>query len=178
MNYYVRVNTHSNLEALPTESIETFLPNYKDYQLIVITSHVANMVIKAWGDFCRSNKIKLIVSSVDGVFGRIINDFGEEFVIEDKNGEEIPEVIVKQISTEGVVEILEGQRHLFEDNDLVLIQHVQGMETQEGKSINGEVFKVKTINKSSFSIGDVSKYSAHVRNGVVKHIKQPTTIKF
>jgi len=37
--------------------------------------------------FCRAHKIKLIICSVDGVFARLMNDFGEEFIVEDKNGE-------------------------------------------------------------------------------------------
>jgi len=50
--------------------------------------------------FCRSKKIKFIAASVDGVFARCFNDFGEHFEILDKNGEETPELIIKEIAND------------------------------------------------------------------------------
>lgn len=44
--------------------------------------------------------IKLIVANVDGVFARVLNDFGKEFTILDKDGEELPDVVIKSISSE------------------------------------------------------------------------------
>jgi len=56
-----------------------------------------------WSNLCREHKIKLIVTSVDGVYGRILVDLGEEHIVLDKNGEEIPDVIIKSIDSEGKV---------------------------------------------------------------------------
>lgn len=61
-----------------------------------------------WSNLCREHKIKLIVSSVEGVYARILVDLGEEHVVLDKNGEEIPDVIIKSIDSEGKVLLLEG----------------------------------------------------------------------
>jgi hypothetical protein len=46
------------------------------------------------------------------------------------------------------------------------------------KSINGRVFKIKVINWNSFSIGDTTNFTPFLRNGLVKNIKVPQTIKF
>ena len=40
-------------------------------------------------EFCRKNNIKFITSDSLGVFARIFCDFGEDFVVFDKNGEEV-----------------------------------------------------------------------------------------
>jgi hypothetical protein len=78
----------------------------------------------AWSAFCRKHKIKFIVSSVEGLFARLINDFGEEFEVLDKNGEQGNEVMVKEISNSnpGRVDLL--SKHDFEDDDMVVIHHV------------------------------------------------------
>jgi hypothetical protein len=61
-----------------------------------------------WNNLCRTHSIKLIVANVNAVYGRIINDFGNEFTVVDKNGEDIPDVMIKSISSDGIVELLDG----------------------------------------------------------------------
>ena len=74
---------------------------------------------------------------------------------------------------EGVVKLLEGAKHNFEDGDEVRFTDVEGMkvlEAQMGKeeSINETVHKVKVINPNSFKIGDTSIYTPYVRNGLAR----------
>jgi len=65
---------------------------------------------KAVDDFCRKRGIKFISADCHGVFSRVFNDFGDEFEILDKNGEELQDVMIQNISndTEGVVELLKN----------------------------------------------------------------------
>ena len=48
-------------------------------------------------EFCRAKQIKFMAASVDGVFARCFNDFGDGFTVLDKNGEDTPELIIKAI---------------------------------------------------------------------------------
>lgn len=73
-----------------------------------------------WDNLCRTHSIKLIIANANSVYGRIINDFGAEFKVIDKNGEDIPDVLIKSISGEGVVELLDGQRSQFADGDSII----------------------------------------------------------
>lgn len=57
--------------------------------MVIITETDSNDDIIYWSKSCRENKIKLIVSTVNGLFARIMNDFGEEFIVIDKDGEEM-----------------------------------------------------------------------------------------
>lgn len=45
---------------------------------------------------------------VNGVFSRVFNDFGQDFQVLDKNGEECNELFIKAISNEenGLVQLL------------------------------------------------------------------------
>lgn len=65
---------------------------------------------KAVDHFCRKKGIKFISADCHGVFSRVFNDFGDEFEILDKNGEELQDVMIQKISndTEGVVELLQN----------------------------------------------------------------------
>jgi hypothetical protein len=49
---------------------------------------------------------------------------------------------------------------------------------KHSKSINDRLFKIKVINWNSFSIGDTKNFTPYVRNGLVKNIKVPKTIKY
>ena len=45
-------------------------------------------------------------------------------------------------------------------------------------SINGNLFQVRVINWNTFSIGDTTNFKPYVRNGIVKNIKVPKSVKF
>jgi len=81
-------------------------------------------------NFCRKHNKKFIAVDVYGPFTRLFNDFGEKFIVEDKTGDDPVEVNISKISNEekGLVTLLEGLKHPYEDNDLVLITSVEGME--------------------------------------------------
>lgn len=43
----------------------------------------------AVNDYCRAKGKKFIFTQLAGVFGRVFNDFGDNFEVLDKNGEEL-----------------------------------------------------------------------------------------
>lgn len=59
-----------------------------------------------------------------------------------------------------------------------MINNVDGMIDPQGKSINGSLHKMKTINKSTFSIENTSQYSKYIRNGTAKLVKTPIALQF
>jgi hypothetical protein len=48
-----------------------------------------------------------------------MTDFGEQFTVLEQNSEEIPDVMIHDISSEGVVKLIEGFRHQFQDGDVI-----------------------------------------------------------
>ena len=51
-------------------------------------------------EYCRKHGKKFIAADSYGVFTRVFNDFGKQFEILDKNGEELQDVMVTHISNE------------------------------------------------------------------------------
>ena len=67
------------------------------------------------------------------MFSRVFTDFGEAFEVLDRNGEDLQDVMIRNISNEeeGLVELLPNIKHKFEDGDEVLITQVEGMQVLE-----------------------------------------------
>jgi len=78
--------------------------------------------------------------------------------------------MIQKISSEeaGVVELLQNQKHKFEDGDEVLLQGIVGMKLKAGEkhddsrvksdSINDTIHKVTVLTPYSFKIGDTRKF--------------------
>lgn len=132
--------------------------------------------------YCRKNNIKFIAVKSEGPFGYVFNDFGEKFEVLDKNGEEPVECFIENISNseKGIVTLMKGQKHSYEDGDEVKIYKVKGMEstTEQDKSINESIHKIQVINQNSFVIGDTSIYTEYISNGLVKNLKVATDVSF
>jgi Zn-finger protein len=139
---------------------------------------------------CREKGVKFIATDCYGGFCRLFNDFGQKFEVLDKNGEEIKECDIIKISEaeEGVVEILENQKHNLEDGDEVTLTKIEGMDLKEGKtheeeafkkltSINETIHKVKVLTPNSFKIGDTTKYKPYTGKGIAKALKTKVELK-
>lgn len=84
------------------------------------------------------------------------------------------------IGEKGIVKIVKGYRHPYEDGDTVRITGVKGMKSlsKEGQSINGTLHTIKIIDPSSFEIENTTDYSAYEGEGTVKNIKTIKKICF
>lgn len=138
-------------------------------------------------NYCRQKGIKFLLFSVHGPFARIFDDFGPEFTVLDKDGEDLKERWVKEITceTEGLVEVLGTERHDLDDGDEVAITEVVGMTLKQGQktefkseSINQTIHKVKVVSPFAFKIGDTSIYEKYERNGKITQVKVPKVINF
>ena len=80
--------------------------NLQNYDVVILTD-CDDATAKAVDHFCRKRGIKFISSDCYGAFSRVFNDFGDQFEILDKNGEELQDVVIQKISNdeEGVVEL-------------------------------------------------------------------------
>ena len=174
LNYYVKVT--ASTDNLPNE--EKNMNVLKKYNVIVLTEcdyETAKIIDK----YCRENKIFLILCDVYGAAGRIINDFGEEFIVNDKDGEDPKEIMVKNIQIKdektAEVSVLDGLRHDFSDNDLVEVIEVVGLD-----GINKRQFTIKSLTKDKFEIiGDLKGIKeSYKHNGIVKQIKTQKKMKF
>jgi ubiquitin-activating enzyme E1 len=124
---------------------------------------------------CRATHTAFINTSQTGLFGSCFNDFGQNFSVIDKNGEEAEEIMISSIELNDkgkvVVKVLGEQRHKFEDTDVIHFKEVNGMVNSEGKSINDiSQIKIRVINPKSFELldFDIQKYSKYESGGIAK----------
>lgn len=166
LNTYVPVNESTD----PLN--EAFI---KGFQVVVLTNSNLEEKIRI-GEICHKNNIKFISVDSRGLFAELFCDFGDNFVVNDVDGEEPISNMVASITKdkEGVVTCLDEARHGYEDGDHVTFTEIQGM-----TELNGcKPIKIKVLGPYTFSIGDTSKFSNYERGGVVSQVKTHKTIHF
>jgi len=69
---------------------------------------------------------------VHGVFGRVFNDFGNEFECLDKDGEELQDSLIKNIKIGEKTVIELHAKHKFAEGEEFILIGVDGMKLIEG----------------------------------------------
>jgi len=175
LNPYVQV--HSNIVPLNVDGDLSYLDQFK---CVILTDTPLHEQIKI-NKYCREKGIYYISADTFGAFAWAFTDFGKDFVIHDKDGEESEEVLVKDITKaeQGLVTCLENALHGLEDGDSVVFKEVQGMTELNG---NGKevapIYKVTVKTPSQFTIGDTSKFSTYTSGGMFKKFKTKNSINF
>lgn len=91
LNFYVKVR------AISDKPMDAGLLDDLNADVVVMTDPASNEQIELVNAWCRKNEKKFIVSDVYGLAGRVFTDFGAKFEILDKNGEELQDVLLKEI---------------------------------------------------------------------------------
>ena len=96
---------------------------------MILTEKTISTQIKI-DNYCRKNNIKFISADVYGPWARHFNDFGDKFEVIDKNGDDPVELVIENISNEekGVVTLIKGSKHPYEDGESIIINGVEGMD--------------------------------------------------
>ena len=193
LNPYVKITL--NKENIFTDKLtEKDLENlgFKKYNVIILTECDHGTII-IFDKFCRNNNIYLIICDVYGCVGRIINDFGNNFKIKDKDGETSKECYIKNIkiindngeATEAIISSTDKAKHGFQDNDLIEFN-----DFMDGnyKLLNQKHFIIKVISPNEFKIVDKEGILKNIKNlenkstdkhiGKCRQIKQITSINF
>eukprot|EP00743_Colponemidia_sp_Colp-15_P003750 GILK01004046.1.p1 GENE.GILK01004046.1~~GILK01004046.1.p1 ORF type:complete len:1912 (-),score=378.64 GILK01004046.1:123-5405(-) len=168
LNYYVRVKAQTAPLDLNNLSV------LDSYHIVVLCG--ASMDMQAGVDkYCRAKGILFIGAELYGVFSRVFVDFGDSFMVHDKDGEDVHDVMIGDITSEnpGIVTCLAGVKHPFSDGDVVVFREVEGME-----GINGVEHTVTVINRNKFKIGDTSTLPKYVRGGIARNKKLPKQFVF
>ena len=195
LNYYVKISLNKDNifeKKLTEKDIENL--GFKKFNVIILTE-CNNETLIIFDKFCRKNNIYLIACDVYGCIGRIINDFGDNFKIKDKDGESIKECYIKNIEIqkskesndeiEGIVTTIDGAKHGFQDGDLI---EFYDFFDDNNKILNQKTFLIKVISPTQFKINDKNGILKNIINdknkntdkhlGKSRQVKQITQIKF
>jgi len=169
------LNPYVSVAASSAELTDEFLATF---QAVVLTNNRSFEEVERIDTFCHAKDIVFVLAETRGVFGYVFTDFGHEFTVVDKNGEEPHKHIVTSLTQENpaLVTVHDESRHGFEDGDFVIFDEVLGMnELNCSKPI-----AIKEIKGPySFTLDlDTSSFNAYVGGGIVQQVKVPKKLKF
>uniref|UniRef100_A0A915CCS0 E1 ubiquitin-activating enzyme n=1 Tax=Parascaris univalens TaxID=6257 RepID=A0A915CCS0_PARUN len=142
----------------------------KQFDLVVLTDASMSLQLKV-NEWTRAHNRRMLVADARGLFAFVFLDVGNEFRIDDPNGEQCKEVLIEHIDREtGDVMTLESVMHGFEDGDFISFAEVRGMD--ELNHIDAVQITVKSPH--IFNIGSVAtKFSEYVEGGRATQVKRP-----
>ncbi|CAD8210665.1 unnamed protein product [Paramecium octaurelia] len=160
LNPYVQIDVLQNsLDELNLNEIQVFVT-----QDPAIARTVSN-----------KKKLAVVLAQTRNIFVRIVTDFGNEYVVEDKDGEQLSVVNIENISN-NVVTLFQNQNHNLTENDLVIIKEVK-QEQGIGQSYN-QVFQIKNVKRQSFELVTNIEFTNYISHGIAYQQKYPIKLQF
>lgn len=189
LNPYVEVSVVDT----PDLSADSLVPliQSRSFTAVVVTVLMANDTIIKINNACRSktpNPSCFIYSTVHSVFGMAFCDFGDSFIVSDKDGEAPQTSQIESVLFENpaVVKVLEDHgRHGLESGDKVTFARLQGVPSDKIKTgieysvkVTGPyTFELPEIDFSGIPMGDGHGHGIS-QQGYITQVKQPITLHF
>lgn len=150
----------------------------KSFNVVVITENFWNTDrLTAINELCRANRVGFILTENMGLASYAFLDYGNEFIVTDKDGEATKQFIVSSVEngSDPVVHVHEDKRHSYQDGDYVKFREVEGMtELNDIPHI-----RIKDTKAYSFKLElDTTNFGAYTRQGLVEDIKVPKPVSF
>ncbi|KAL7722665.1 E1 ubiquitin-activating enzyme [Entamoeba marina] len=150
---------------------------FKDYEVLVLCELKSKEELIKINTLCRENNVKLVYAINRGVFSMLFNDFGDNFIVHDTNGESPRTFVISEIEGD-TIHFVEDDFCDMDVGDEVKFESVQGM-TELNFSDNGnKTFKIVKRTPYSVSVGDISKYSKYIKGGSMTEIKPIVTLHY
>ena len=147
------------------------------YDLVVITEFMKKKEIIGLNNYCRNNKIGFIYGCELGINVFCFTDFGDDFLVNDVDGEEPKRNTINSISKSnpGIVNLVHPINDLeLGSDDYVIFKEIQGMTELN----NISPIKITKIDDYNIQINDTSQFSNYISGGVILKAKIPLNIKF
>ncbi|ELP85204.1 ubiquitin-activating enzyme E1, putative [Entamoeba invadens IP1] len=165
------VSVNAETRELTNDSI------YADYDILVLTNLLGEKESIAVNDNCRKHNVKMVYAVNRGVFSMIFNDFGDDFVVNDTNGENPRSFIISEIS-DNTIHFVEDDFCNMEVGDEVRFDEIVGMKELNYSENGGRTFKLTKRSGYSVEVGDLSKFTKFVKGGKMTEIKPRVTLHF
>ena len=170
----------------PYVNVEIYEGNIKSninkYNLIIITEIMKLDELYEINDICRKNKIGFIYALNLGLTGFLFNDFGDNHIINDINGEENLKYNIYHIDkNENIYEIFldlrDNNPFTLKDGDYVIFKKIKGLEELN----DGVPRKIISYTNNSFTIENNYKDNLNKKyenGGIIEEKKMPINKNF
>lgn len=185
LNPYVTVKT----AHVPDLTLESLLPLLEGQTAVVVTIPLPQKVVIGLNEACRMDHNACFIYALTmSVFGMCFCDFGNAFVVTDKDGEAAAtsqlESMVLAPNEPIVIKVLEDARHGLETGDVITLARLKGIPPtllQENVP-----YKVRVTGPYTFELVDVipTTEDTEVVGGTdhaqayITQVKQPVTMQF
>ena len=172
LNPYVNVNIYKG----------KYNNDMKNYNIIIITEIMELEKLYDIDKFCRENKKYFIYALNLGLTGFLFNDFGEEHIVYDFNGEKkviynIRYIEEKEKCYQITLNMKKDENIDLIEGDYIIIKKVKGLEFLNGN----EPKKIIKINKHCLEIEKINNNlnkNSYICDGIIEEFKMPKKLKF
>eukprot|EP01117_Protostelium_nocturnum_P006366 TRINITY_DN229_c0_g1_i6.p1 TRINITY_DN229_c0_g1~~TRINITY_DN229_c0_g1_i6.p1 ORF type:complete len:999 (+),score=206.40 TRINITY_DN229_c0_g1_i6:190-3186(+) len=143
---------------------------------VVVTTNLRLEEQIRMNEMCRSKGVSFINADTMGVFCSVFCDFGDEFLVKDKDEEEAESLMITNItqSNPGIVTVGDECRIKWEEDKKIVIREVKGM--TQINDLPPQNFK--RIDRTKFSIGDTSSFSPYEGGGIARSVGSSLLMHF
>lgn len=142
----------------------------KDYDTVILVNTNITDAIKI-NNLCRQQNINFIWMNYYGLFSNVFCDFGNEFIINDIDGEPNNTALLQEITKDGLFICIENEKHNLSPGNKFNLTEVIG--------INNSSFTVKeVISDISFTVQENCKWSDYKSSGRITSLKDSVVMKF
>ena len=185
VNQLSELNTYVDVKSTSDALTKDLLSKYT----ILVTTDIPISTQTYLNNLCRECNVKYIHAETRGVFGKIFCDFGNEFIVNDANGEPVINIAIESIrvneecgkeneeqdkDNETLTEYVFtcAEPHELENNDSVIFDEIDGL-----TNLNGNEFQVKVVGRTEFSVSAKCE-GTYNKGGMVKSVKKPIVLNF
>ena len=146
--------------------------------VVVVDQPYSSRDVLALNALCRSLGIAFVLAETRGLCAALFVDFGDNFTVLDRNGEDYPTCLVNAVTAEGAVLCHEDQRHGLEEGDVVMFHAMSG----ELEGLLHKEWVVKQVTTPHNFVLDLGGRmfgcDAYDRRGTVRGVKKSVVMKF
>ena len=168
LNSYVKVDTHTRTLTCD------FL---KNYSVVVLVDYSLEDQIE-YNEYCHQHHIYFISTTTRGLVGQVFCDFGENFTVNDTDGEQPHISLVESITNEKdpLVTTVESKSHGLTSGNFITFTDLGGMTELN----NTKPIEIKYVDKNSFRLlnTDTTNYNKFTTGGDVVQVKVSQTMHF
>lgn len=157
-----------------------FRENIINYNLIIITEIMKIDDLSEINEICRNNHIGFIYTLCLGLTGYLFNDFGENFVINDINGEKTLNYHIFNIEEKEnkylvYLDLQKNEIFDLKEGEFIIFKEVKGLEF-----LNDNIpKKISKVTNNSFEIeNNFNTKKKYINGGIIEEVKIPKKLKF